>query len=231
MISSHLLPIVGFCAINPVLTTVVYANISRDLSIIQRVCAIMSSIILVFLFFLTCLNFGESCLTWLAIPSYVIQLGGGLLILIVGLGQMLASEQMVEIRTFIYKMTLFGQGKVNSVNLNSNVIFNNNKPHFLIFLFSPLALPLMINPVSILLMLFEGQNVNLVLNPNITKIILTICMLQALILLRANWVLRILGQIGLLTINRVVGLFLTIIALQMFVTGLKTVIPVIMNAT
>ncbi|HLX54538.1 MAG TPA: MarC family protein [Aquella sp.] len=231
MISNHQLLIFGYFAINPVLAAIVYINMSKDFSLSEKIGTILSSIFFVFIIFIACIYFSQDVLKWLGVPSYVVQLGGGLLILIVGVSQMLMSEQMVEVRSFMYKMTAFGQNQTTAPRLNSGMVFDSYvKDRRTSLGFSPLAIPIMVNPVSVMLMLSEGLDANLITEPSISLIVLGICLIQALVLLQATRVNHILNQIGLLTISRVGGLFLTVIALQMLVTGLKAVVPFVIGA-
>jgi|GEM_PF-7070077 len=231
MINNHQLLIFGYFAINPILAAIVYINLSKDFSLFERVTTILSSIFFMFLIFIACTYFSGDLLKWLGIPLYVIQLGGGLLILIVGVSQMLMSEQMVEVRSFMHKMTAFGQNQTNAARLNSGMVFDSYVKDRRISLgFSPLVLPIMVNPVSVMLMLAKGADINLITQPLTLLAVFGICLIQGLVLFQAARINRILNQIGLLTVNRVGGLFLTVIALQMLVTGLKSVVPYIIGA-
>lgn len=231
MINNHQLLIFGYFAINPILAAIVYANLSKDFSLFEKVGTIFSSMLVVFILCIVCIYFSADILKWFGVPFYVIQLGGGALILIVGVSQMLMSEQMVEVRSFMHKMTAFGQNQTNSPRLNSGMVFDSYVKNRLVSLgFSPLAIPIMVNPVSVMLMLAEGLDTNLIIQPRVLLIVFGICLIQIFVLLQATRVNRILSQIGLLTVNRVGGLFLTIIALQMLVTGLKSVVPYIIGA-
>jgi len=230
MINDHQLLIFGYCAINPILCLIVYANVSKDFSLIKKISLILLSMFAVFVTFIAAIYYSKNILNWLAIPYYVIQLGGGLLVFIVGVGHLLFSDQMVELRSFINKMTIFGQNQTNPARMNSSMIFDSYKKNREASLgFSPLAIPIMINPVSVLIMLLEGTTINLSTQPHILLIILAICLVQTLFLYISNWLILNLGQIGLLTINRVIGLGLTIIGFEMLVNGIHSIIPILIG--
>lgn len=228
IINIHQLFIVIYAAINPLLAVTIYANITEDLSRWRRLLVVGLSMILLFVSCVLCVYWGNDILRWLGIPNYVVQLGGGILILIVGVLQILATDAMVEVRSFLHKMTAtFGQTKIIP-RLNSNLIFDNyNKERQISLGLIPLAIPIMLNPTLILVILFANLPQKLILEQHILLILLGICVIQGLALLGARTILRGLGQLGRLTLNRVIGLCLTVIAFEMLVAGIKSIIPII----
>ncbi len=230
MINYIQLAIVIYCTTNPILTTTVYTNAYAQHSFSQKLRVIFFSLLSVFIILSSGLYFGRYFLSYLGVPFYAIQLGGGLLILLVGIGQMLFNESVMEFRFFMQKFsTMFGQSSTNA-KLNSSIIFDKY-PNTLFFNWGimPLALPIMINPVSVLLILFIGQQASPNIQIHLILILLVVCVIKALSLLSSSKFGLAITYLGALTINRIVGLFLTIIAFEMLIAGIKAIIPILLN--
>jgi multiple antibiotic resistance protein len=92
----------------------------------------------------------------------------------------------------------------------------------------PLALPLMAGPGSISTVIIQMQRSNLEYHGVLVIFsIVLVCMLLWFVLRMATTIGRVLGHIGLNIINRLFGLILAAIAVEIMANGLKELFPVL----
>lgn len=90
---------------------------------------------------------------------------------------------------------------------------------------TPLATPLLAGPGTITItILTMAKSTSLLQKACVLVILFLICLLTYYILLNSTKLLRFIGEGGVRVMNRVMGLFVASIAVQMFLTGLLTVL-------
>lgn len=90
---------------------------------------------------------------------------------------------------------------------------------------TPLATPLLAGPGCITITILTMTKAVGTLEKGFVLVILfLICLLTYWILLNSVWLLKFMGESGVRVMNRVMGLFVASIAVQMFITGLLTVL-------
>ena len=224
--------IVMFCAINPVLAMVINASLKLKLNYPERIIVAGVCSLSVFSGLSLGLIYGKSVLNFLGIAFYIIELGGGLLILMIGTLNILANEYIWEARYYLQKLTMtFGMSSpVEKYKLNANMLFDNPESKLTCGLgFSPLALPVMLNPASLLIAIFFSNQVTIHSKFAVLGIMLVLSLAIFLLLMASSYLVKQLSQLWLLTINRISGLFLTVIALEMFISGFHDLLTLFLN--
>jgi len=95
----------------------------------------------------------------------------------------------------------------------------------------PLAIPLLAGPGSISKVIIEMDRSDLAYHSLMVIVIIAlVCLLLWLVLRMAATIGRMLGQIGLNIINRLFGLLLTAIAVEIMANGLKQLFPLLAAA-
>lgn len=232
MINHYQLAIVTFSALNPVVAWIIFANLTNNLQLGQKIYLCLNCTIGTLFILTIILLTGSWILNKLGIAIYVIQLGGGLLVLLSGIFGLLVSNYQLELRYYAQKVAnLFaGNYKITSYQLwLSTLLEQQTNPQI-----NPerdwqvrlIPLTVLINPPVILIMLYlSKQNSND--NFNYLAILAAIIILFSCSLLFAASLIKKLGQVGLVIINQICGLFLTIIALEMLIDGFKGIIHLI----
>lgn len=224
--------LVLFCAINPVLAWVMFANISQNFKLCEVYIAAALASMCVFAVLSLCMLFGQQILDYLGIQFFIIQLGGGLLMLIIGMLDLLAHEFLVEARFYITKLiSLFGMtAKTTTDSLNSGFTLNQYDKNLSVGLgIMPLALPIMLNPASILVAIFFNCQLKSATRLAILEVMLGLAGVIFCCLVFSSRLTLRMSQIWLLILTRSTGLFLTVIGLEMLIEGLRVLIPYLLQ--
>ncbi len=150
------------------------------------------ALIILLLFFFS----GESLLTWLGLQTGTLSLSGGILLFLVALGMVFPAKNM----------------------LTGNNGGDEDDEPFIV----PIAIPLMAGPASLaMVMLYATQNRHDSLSMWIyAGAIAVACFLAGLVLFIARSLLRKLGHKGTIALERMMGMVLILISVQMFMNGL-----------
>ncbi len=232
MINYPQMIIVLIAALNPIAAVVLYSNIQKNLN--NRAENLLSSAICsltVFAILSMFLLYGNAILNFFGITQYILGLGGGLLLLILGVFSALANEYLLETRFYLQKLiSMFGMaGKPDTSKLDLNIVLENYKQGSYLGLgFCPLAIPVLLNPASIIVSLFINGQINQ--QPRIILIILILLSLGIFILLlSSSFLTKYVAPIWWLVFKRASGLFLTTIGLEMLVDSVKTIVSLILH--
>ena len=197
-----------FSILNPFLAISVYLNITKGLNTFERrsiaiVCGIsVFSILTGFLFI------GQPLMNALAIHDYSLRLAGGLIVLLIGIFMIIGSNEAPDKTHDVEK-------SINSQRVKSLGI-------------SPLALPMVVGPASIVMVILYGhQEPHLVGKIAIMGILALVSISVVLVLFLANSFAKILGEMGITVLTKIMGLIIASIACEMIITGLKTIVPLL----
>jgi multiple antibiotic resistance protein len=83
----------------------------------------------------------------------------------------------------------------------------------------PLAIPMIAGPSALATVLLASRQDGQVM-PWVVAIVLA-CMINALFLLASGWIARLFGKAGMLALERLMGLILTTMAVQMLISGIR----------
>lgn len=200
-----------FAITNPLLALTVYLNVTKELHTAQKRIVVIICGITVFIILNLCLYIGQPVLELLDIHPYALQLGGGIIILLIGITTILKPEEKKD-----------SEKKSAYVSLDQNRLISMGV--------SPLALPMVVGPGGIALVILYGQAApNITSKLVITGIIALLSIIVVIFFLLADIITRMMGQLGVIVLNKIMGLLLTAIAFEMLIAGLKEAVPVIMG--
>lgn len=194
---------------NPVLAISQYLNMTNGMTkeakrTISLVCGAAIFIIMgIFLFA------GGYIMEILGIHEYSLRLGGGIIVLILGI------------------KIILGNSEASSAGDRS--IPDQHDKHFDMARIkslgvSPLALPMVIGPASIVLVIIYGQDApNLITRIGMLVVIIVLASIITITFLLADYIGKAIGETGIIVITKIMGLILTAIAFEMIIAGLQTV--------
>ncbi len=157
----------------------------------RRYWVILRESIFAFLILCAFLFFGDNILSGLGISQQALSISGGIILFLIAIKMIFPPEE------------------------NGRLEKNSVEPFIV-----PLAIPLIAGPSALaMVMLFASQSQNHLSDSFIALIIAST--ISTLILLIAPQLRRLLGQRGLIAIERLMGMILTAIAVQMFLGGLE----------
>ncbi len=150
------------------------------------------ALIILLLFFFS----GEAMLNWLGLQTGTLSLSGGILLFLVALGMVFPAKNM----------------------LTGNSSGEENDEPFIV----PIAMPLMAGPASLaMVMLYATQSRQDAISMWMYAAAITCAIILAgLVLLIARHLLRKLGEKGTIALERMMGMVLILISVQMFMNGL-----------
>lgn len=195
--------------LNPVLAIGQYMNMTKgmeaeDKRSISIVCGLaVVGILGVFLFA------GSYIMEGLSIHTYSLRLGGGVILLILGIKIILGDSSSSDRTQPGEKVDI---GRIRTLGV------------------SPLALPMVIGPASMVLVMIYGQDApNLLGKFAILFILVILAVIITVTFILADYIARAIGDIGIVVITKSMGLIITAIAFEMIVAGMQSVVPIIMQ--
>lgn len=198
-----------FAITNPIIALTIYLNVTNTLNREQKNLVITICGITTFIILNLCLYIGRIVLELLGIHPYALQLGGGVIILLIGIMTILTPAEKKE---------KSGKSPYESVDRNRLISMG----------VSPLALPMVVGPGGIAMVILFGQDANnLGSKLAITAIIAVISVIVVVVFSLADVISRIMGELGVIVLNKIIGLLLTAIAFEMLIHGLRDALPVI----
>jgi multiple antibiotic resistance protein len=198
-----------FCIMNPLLAITIYLNITNGMHALQKRLVLTVCGTTVFTILIACLFIGQKIMELLDIHQYALQLAGGLIVLLIGITTILKPDSKL---TEAGNDDRFDRKRIISLGI------------------SPLALPMIVGPGGMVLMMLYSQE-----SPGITgKLILIgiaflVTLSVILVLSVSDYISKIMGEIGVLVLTKVMGLLLTAIAFEMLVSGVRGIIPLMLK--
>lgn len=200
-----------FSILNPVLAITIYLDVTNGLTNSEKrsvaiVCgASVFGILTGFLFV------GQPLMAVLGLHDYSLQLAGGMVVLLIGIFMIMKPSEKVE------------EGKTSEKTINPNRIKSLG--------ISPLALPMIVGPAAIVMVILYGQQQHTILGKFlIVGILLLVSISVVVVFMLANYIARALGDMGIIVLTKLMGLIIAAIACEMIVSGLKAVIPILVRA-
>lgn len=200
-----------FSIMNPILAITIYLDITNGVSKANKksiavVCGASIFTILVCFLFL-----GQPLMNSLGIHSYSLQLAGGIIVLLIGISMILKPDNKI------------------AENKQDENIYKNRRIRTLGI--SPLALPMVVGPAAIVMVMLYGQQENTVLGKlAIIAVLFTVSVSVVIVFLLANFIAKAIGELGIIVLTKIMGLIIAAIAFEMIVSGLKSVVPILVEA-
>lgn len=200
-----------FAITNPLLALSIYLNITKDMSLSQKKMVVFVCGVTVFVILSLSLLIGQTVLALLDIHPYALQLGGGIIILLIGITTVLKPAD-------------------TKVQDKSSIKVNYDRSNLISLGVSPLALPMIVGPGGIALSILYGQGAeSITAKFIILGVIFILTLVIVSVLLLAGVISRFMGELGMVVLNKMMGLLLSAIAFEMLIDGLKEAIPIIMG--
>jgi multiple antibiotic resistance protein len=159
----------------------------------RRPFIILRECLIAFIILLAFLFFGDDILFGLGISQPSLSIAGGIILFLIALKMIFPPEKQSKVR--------------DNQHIEPLVV--------------PLAIPLVAGPSAIAtVMVFATQYEHHITQPFLALLIASTA--TTIILLIAPQLRRVLGQKGLIAVERLMGMILTTIAVQMFISGLST---------
>lgn len=201
-----------FSILNPILAITVYLDITHGMSKEERKKVAITCTTAVFLLLTGFLFIGQILLSMLSVHDYSIRIAGGLIVLLIGILMVIGPNDEEE-KTKDKKEQVYGKDSLISLGI------------------SPLALPLLVGPAAIVMVMLYGQEVHGVLGKlAVESIIIISSILVFVILMASSYISKALGKVGLIVLTKIMGLIISAVAVEMIVEGLKTIVPILTRA-
>ncbi len=194
--------------INPLAALTIYLDATADYTraerrAVARICAISVFIIMV-IFTLT----GQYILKGLGISIGAFQVAGGLLVIMIALSLINNSNKPIKPKVGIEENAALQTSNKSSIGV------------------VPLAMPMVIGPGGIsTVVIYASSSQTYIHTLSIIAASLIISIICYLTLRAGNQVSRYLGNTGMSILNRVMGLLLAAVAVEIMATGLKAIFP------
>ncbi len=207
MISYSQIIVTLFSALNPLVAIPLYLDIARHFR--PREKALILSAFGISMFSVMALAFflGDPLLNAIGIHDYSLRIGGGLIVLLIAIS-----------------IVTSGTAADKPARLNPKE--EDYRKKIICFGVSPLAIPVVIGPGSIILViLYSQQAEDLGTRLTYIGIFLAISLLITLIFAASNLIYRLIGDIGLVVLSKLMGLVLAAVAVEMILTGIRLASP------
>lgn len=195
--------------LNPILAIGQYMNMTKGMTreakrTMSIVCGVsVVGILGVFLFI------GQYIMEGLSIHEYSLRLGGGVILLILGIKIILGDSSSSD---------RAGPGQKIDINRIKSLGV------------SPLALPMVIGPASMVLVIIYGQDAHSIWSKlAILLIIIILATIITVTFILADYIAKAVGDVGITVITKSMGLIITAIAFEMIVAGLHSAMPLILT--
>lgn len=154
---------------------------------------------------------GQYLMMGLSVHPYSLRLGGGVIVLILGI------------------KIILGDSKTSDRASPDNAVLNRSKIR--VMGVSPLALPMVIGPASMVMVMIYGQDASGFIDQLvILAIIAILAVIITVTFILSDKIAIFIGEIGLAVITKSIGLLLTAIAFEMMISGIKDVLPMLRNS-
>lgn len=199
-----------FSLMNPLVAIPIYLNITKNLSLKERKSIALVCGMAVFTVLALFLLLGYPLMQILGIHDYSLRLGGGLVVLLIGIAMIGSSADKIEDLAEVNK-------KPNKLKIRSLGI-------------SPLALPMVVGPASMVMVVLYGQQAHGVMTKlAILVVIALVSMAVVLVFFLADYIAAAIGEMGIIMLTKIMGVIITAVAIEMMVAGLKDVVPLLIN--
>ncbi|ACK66048.1 multiple antibiotic resistance (MarC)-related protein [Rippkaea orientalis PCC 8801] len=201
-----------FALLNPLgLVPIFISYTARENLVVKRWLALfvsLTALVLLMIFLFT----GSSLLTFFGISIDSFRIAGGMILFVIGLG------------------IINGNHKKSSQNMVSEEQNSDFREAQLVYskIVIPLAMPLLVGPGSIANVILYASEAkadnNNTLFVGLMATIVVICFLIFVILLAGRWLQKLLGDVGLNILSRILGLLVASMGIQFVITGLSNTI-------
>lgn len=198
-----------FSILNPILAVSLYINITDGFSKLEKRQVATICGITVFSILGACVLIGNGFIRILGIHTYSLQLGGGVIVLLIGISTILKPANK-KVDSGKKGLESYSSSRITSLGV------------------SPLGIPMVVGPGAIAVTLLYAQQAHTIIaKVSLLIVILIIGILVVVILRLADFISKILGEIGILVMSKIMGLFLTAIAFELIIDALQAIIPVL----
>lgn len=160
---------------------------------------------------------GNFILKLFGISTGAFQVGGGILVFLIAISMMSGGDNMAK--------PTIGDGEHHEISIQK---IDHTK--LVSTSVVPIAIPMMIGPGGISTVVIYTSSANMLLDKALVIIAGAVISLICLIsLLAANKISKLLGETGLTILNRVMGMLLAAVAVEIVVAGLKSLFPMLMK--
>jgi multiple antibiotic resistance protein len=201
-----------FALLNPLGILPIFISYTKEENLkVQRWLALFLSLtvfVLLIIFFIS----GSSILDFFGISLDSFRIAGGILLLIIGIG------------------IVNGDSKKAAQKLASEDQNTDFKEAQLVYrkIVIPLAIPLLVGPgviANVILYASEAEvKKDHTIFAGLIATIIFICFLLFIILLSGRWLQKVIGDVGLSIMNRILGLLVASMGVQFMITGLSNII-------
>jgi multiple antibiotic resistance protein len=194
-----------FVILDPFIAIPLFLALTREYSQAERNRVARMAAITVAIVLIVAALFGEKMLTLMGTSLASFRVGGGLVLLLMALEMLRANEREIV---------------ADAAHLPTQ--------HTTSIAIVPIALPLLAGPGSISAVIIQMHRSSEPWHASITiALILTVCLFIWLILRLATTIGKTLGASGLNILNRLFGLILAAIAVEIMANGLRTLFPLL----
>ncbi len=197
-----------FSILNPILAITIYLDITNGLKPAEKKSVAVICGVSVFAILTGFLFIGQPLLNVLGIHDFSLQLAGGLIVLLIGISMIMKPSEKIE------------ESKNSERRNNSHRIKSLG--------ISPLALPMIVGPAAIVMVILYGQQEQSLIGKLMIVGILALVSLSVIVVfMLADYIAKAIGDIGIIALTKIMGLIIAAIAIEMLVNGLKVVVPLV----
>lgn len=202
-----------FSILNPILAITIYLDITSGMGKENKKKVAITCAFTVFLLLTGFLFIGEILLSMLSVHDYSVRIAGGLIVLLIGIMMVIGSNDDGERKTKSAQEQIYSKDTLISLGI------------------SPLALPMIVGPAAIVMVMLYGQEVHGVVGKiEVTSIIVIVSCLVFITFLMADYIERGIGKVGLVVMTKIMGLLISAVAVEMIVDGLKAIVPILISS-
>jgi multiple antibiotic resistance protein len=202
-----------FSILNPILAITIYLDIARGMTKEDKKKIAITCALTVFFLLTGFLFIGEILLSMLSVHDYSIRIAGGLIVLLIGILMVVGSNEEKDSEVKNTQEQIYTKDTLISLGI------------------SPLALPMIVGPAAIVMVMLYGQEVHGIIGKiEVTSIIMIVSVLVFITFLMADYIAKGIGKAGIVVMTKIMGLLISAVAVEMIVDGLKDVVPILIKA-
>ena len=200
-----------FSVLNPLVAIPLYLDTVRNYRTKDKIIILSSFGISMFSVMTISFIAGDPLLNSIGIHDYSLRIGGGMIVLIIAVSIVISGSSA---------------DKKNEIS----VVNNEQRKNIIGAGVSPLAIPVVIGPGSIILIILYSQQVSSI-EQKLYFLILFLALSVSITLLFAvsNLIYRVIGDIGLVILSKLMGLVLAAVAVELILQGLQLAKPFLLG--
>jgi len=198
-----------FSVLNPLVAIPLYLDTTRRFSTPEKTLILTAFGFAMFSVMAIAFVLGQPLLNGIGIHDYSLKIGGGLIVLLIAI-------------------SIVTSGSGTDKQFDGDKSAHDFRKRIIGYGVSPLAIPIVIGPGSIIMVILYSQEAHsLALQLQFFSIFLLLSLTISLLFALSGLIYKVIGDIGLVILSKLMGLVLAAVAVEMIFSGLTRALPLL----